>query len=53
MYICMIIHMYTYIYIYIYMCNDRMTDSEKFYFDLNGYIIVRGALSAEEVSPME
>lgn len=28
---------------------QRMTDSEKFFFDLDGYFVVRGALSAEEV----
>jgi len=27
-----------------------LTDAEKFYFDLNGFIIVRGVLTAEEVS---
>lgn len=27
-----------------------MTDSEKFFFDLNGFLVVRGVLSAEEVA---
>jgi len=30
--------------------KEGMTANEKFFFDLNGFIIVRGALSAEEVA---
>lgn len=30
--------------------TPKMTDTEKFFFDLNGFLVVRGALTAEEVA---
>ncbi|CAE8635309.1 unnamed protein product [Polarella glacialis] len=30
----------------------RMTDTEKFFFDLNGFLVIRGALSADEVAAL-
>ena len=29
-----------------------LTDHEKFLFDLNGYLVVRGALSADEIGEL-
>ena len=34
------------------MASSGLTDHEKFLFDLNGYLVVRGALSADEISEL-
>jgi len=34
------------------MASTGLTDHEKFLFDLNGYLVVRGALSADEISEL-
>jgi hypothetical protein len=34
------------------MASTGLTDHEKFLFDLNGYLVVRGALSADEIGEL-
>ena len=34
------------------MASSGLTDHEKFLFDLNGYLVVRGALSADEIGEL-
>ena len=34
------------------MASSGLTDHEKFLFDLNGYLVVRGALSADEITEL-